>query len=201
MIFPSSGTLSHSFSRPFPTGRRMSFGVVLLALWCIVALSAPLTAQRPSEYQVKAAFLFNFPNFVEWPREILADTTTTLTIGVLGKDPFGDAFTPFLDKRVKGRKTVVHRSTRLQELPFCHVLFICESERKFLPQILEHVEGRGVLTIGESEGFAQNGVVINFVLQGNKVRFQINVDSAARAGLKLSAKLLELALIVQEARE
>jgi hypothetical protein len=175
--------------------------VVLLALWATALMPVPALAQRPSEYQVKAAFIYNFPNFVDWPEGALPDTTTALTIGILGKDPFGDAFAPFLSRAVKGRKGIIRRSTRLQELPFCHILFICESEKKYLPQILEHFRGRPVLTVGETEGFAQTGVMINLVLKGNKVGFEVNVDAVEQARLKLSAKLLDLATIVKEPQE
>jgi len=166
-----------------------------------VVPSAPVLGQRPSEYQVKAAFLYNFPNFVEWPAEVFPDTATTLTIGILGKDSFGGAFAPFVGEIVRGRTLVVERSTRLQELPFCHILFISVSEEKYLPQILEHFRDRSVLTVGETPGYAQAGVMINFVLQENKVRFEINVAATERVNLKLSSKLLKLARIVQEEQE
>lgn len=173
-------------------------GIILLLLLCALPRPLPVDAQRPSEHQVKAAFLFNFPNFVEWPADVLTDTSTTLTIGILGKDPFGNVFLPFIEKTVKGRKARLERSDRLQELPFCHVLYICESEKKYLPQILEQFRGRSVLTVSASEGFAQAGVMINFVLEKSKVRFEINVDAAEGAGLKLSAKLLKLARIIEK---
>ena len=173
-------------------------GIILLSLLCILQRPLPAEAQRPSEHQVRAAFLFNFPNFVEWPADILTDSSMTLTIGILGKDSFGNVFAPFIEKTVKGRRVRLERSNRLQELPFCHVLYICESEKKYLPQILEQFRGRSVLTVGASEGFAQAGVMINFVLEKNKVRFEINVDAAESAGLKLSAKLLKLARIIEE---
>lgn len=170
----------------------------MFVLGIVLLQSFPAAGQRPSEYQVKAAFLYNFPNFIEWPAETSPDTVTTLTIGILGNDPFGNAFEPFAEKTIKGRQVVVRRSSRLQELPICQILFICDSEKKYLPQILEHLKGRSVLTVGETEGFAQSGVIANFVLQDNKVRFEINVAAAERAGLKFGAKLLKLALIVQE---
>lgn len=204
-LFQKSGI--HGRSTPPSTGRLApgialaAVWVVLFILWAIALPPSPALAQRPSEYQVKAAFIYNFPNFVDWPEGTLPDTTTALTIGILGKDPFGDAFDPFLARAVKGRKGIIRRSTRLQELPFCHILFICESEKKYLPQILEHFRGRPVLTVGETEGFAQAGVMINLVLKGNKVGFEVNVDAVERARLKLSAKLLLLATIVKEPQE
>jgi len=174
---------------------RWSAPIGVLLLFCVGPLlfARPSASQRPSEYQVKAAFLYNFPNFVEWPPVALPDTATVITIGILGQDPFGDAFAPFVDKLVKGRGAVVKRSTRLQELPLCQVLFICDSERRYLPQILEHLRGRAILTVGETEGFADAGVMVSFFLQDKRVRFEINVDAAEASGLKFSAKLLKVA--------
>lgn len=187
----------HAPSHSLPSHGKELLGFFLLLLG---SLSSPAAAQQPSEHQVKAAFLYNFPNFVEWPEEALPDSATPLIIGILGEDPFGKAFAPFAGKTIKGRPVIIRRSTRLQELPLCHVLFICRSEAKNLPQILEYLQRRHVLTIGESEDFAQKGVMINFFLEENKVRFEINVKAAEQAGLKISSKLLRLARLVEEKR-
>lgn len=168
----------------------------LIAVATLSAIPAP--AQRASEYEIKAAFLYSFPSFVEWSPQALPDSATSLTIGILGDDPFGDALKPFAGKTVHGRSVVIRRSTRLQELPLCHVLFICESERRYLPQIMEHLSGRSVLTVGEMEGFAEAGVIISFYQSRNRVRFEINAAAAERAGLRLSAKLLKLGRLVEE---
>ena len=196
---PSMGTSARlPVSGPW---RRKSFAFSFVLGILLLLQSFPAAGQRPSEYQVKAAFLYNFPNFIEWPAETVPDTATTLTIGILGDDPFGKAFEPFAEKTIKGRQVAVRRSNRLQELPVCQILFICDSEKKYLPQILEHLQGRSVLTVGETEGFGQAGVIVNFILQDNKVRFEVNLAAAEGAGLKFSAKLLKLALIVQEEQE
>ena len=169
-----------------------------LSLLLFFAAVGPSQAQRPSEYQVKAAFLYNFTNFVEWPPSALPDTATTLTIGILGDDPFGAAFAPFENKPNQGRILHIVRSTRLQELPFCHVLFITKSEEKHLPKILEYFANRPVLTVSETLAFTRAGGAINFVLRDKKIRFEINVDAAEKAGLKLSSKLLKLAIIAPQ---
>jgi hypothetical protein len=171
-------------------------GTLLMCILC--ARSAP--AQQPSEHQVKAAFLYNFANFVQWPTDALADTTT-LTIGILGNDPFGNAFAPFEKRKVKGHPLRIIRSTRLQELPICHVLFISTSEEKHFEQIFQHLKERPVLTVSETPGFAQVGGMVNFVLQDNKVRFEINLQRTREAQLKLSSKLLKLALVIDGSEE
>lgn len=172
----------------------------LLALALSTALSVPSSAQGPSEHQVKAAFLYNFANFVEWPRSTLADTSS-IVIGILGEDPFGQAFAPFKDRTIKGRSLRIIHSKLLQELPFCHILFISSSEEKNLAQIFQYLGDRPVLTVGESAGFAQRGGTINFVMKNKKVRFEINQQRAAKTDLKISSKLLKLASIVEDAPE
>ena len=180
----------------------------LFSRWCVlIALSATTVwwsssrASEPgeyAEYEVKAAFLLSFALFVEWPQEALPDTAGQLTIGLLGDDLFGEALTSIADKPVKGRRLQVKRSGELRDLDSCHILFISPSERKRLPRILEDLGNGAVLVIGESEGFAEAGGMIGFYLQGKKVRFEINPDAAARAGLEVSSKLLNLARIVED---
>ena len=171
---------------------------ILFALTAV--LCAPSSAQSPSEHQVKAAFLYNFANFVEWPSSAL-DDTSSIVIGILGEDPFGQAFTPFENRTVKGHPLRIIHSKLLQELPFCHILFISSSEEKNLPQIFQYLSDRPVLTVGESVGFAQRGGAINFVMKNKKVRFEINQQRAEKADLKISSKLLKLASIVEDAPE
>lgn len=173
---------------------------VLLALVLSTVLCAPSSAQGPSEHQVKAAFLYNFANFVEWPVSAL-DDTSSIVIGILGEDPFGLAFAPFKDRTVKGHPLRIIRSKRLQELPFCHILFISSSEEKNLPQIFHYLGDKSVLTVGESPGFAQRGGAVNFVMKNKKVRFEINQQRATTANLKISSKLLKLADIVEGVSE
>jgi hypothetical protein len=155
------------------------------------------------EYLVKAIFLRNFTQFIEWPDTLFQDASSPLVIGVLGNDPFRDALEETIrDETVKNRPLVVKRSSRVEELKSCHVLFISKSEEGRLDQILAALAGGGgrVLTIGETDGFARRGVIINFFLQGNKVRFEINTDAADRSGHKISSHLLSLAKIVGTAK-
>lgn len=170
----------------------------LLALVASVLFlgAAPLAA-APTEYQVKAVFLFNFSQFVDWPPEAFAEPQSPLVIGVLGNDPFGADLDEIVrGETVNGRPLLVRRYRSIQELDTCHILFIDRSERDRLGQILAALKGRSILTVGDFEGFARNGGVIRFVMTGNKIRLHVNLDAARLAGLTIRAKLLRPAQIV-----
>ncbi|HVN80197.1 MAG TPA: YfiR family protein [Terriglobia bacterium] len=180
-----------------------------LRLWLVVSISvlaligstttAPADSPAFSEYQVKAAFLYNFARFVEWPSNAFPDAQAPILLGVIGEDPFGGALEQVIKgKTVNGRELVLKRLTRQQDLKGFHMLFVSSSEARHLSQIMESLKGKCVLTIGETEGFAQTGGVINFTLEENKVHFEINVDTAERAHLKISSKLLALAKVLKD---
>ena len=170
------------------------WGLTLVLLLPVVGVH-PQESQ-PSEYRLKAAFLFNFAKYVEWPAAAFPDKTSPLIIGVLGKSPFdGDLEQTIRNKTINGRplqiKEIRHSVT---EAASCHILFICTSEKKRLPEIFRGLRDAHVLTVGETDRFTQTGGMINFVPEGNKIRFEINDDAAKKAGLKISSKLLNLAL-------
>lgn len=167
---------------------------VLILLLALLAL--PVSAQEapPLEYELKAAFLYNFVKFVDWPQDAFAGPRSPLTICVYGDDPFGSS----LDGAVHGeslgeRSLLVQRPAVLEELRDCRVLFVSRSERQRLPEVLSEVEGAPVLTVSDTDGFLRAGGIINFVLEDNKVRFLINQDAAERSRLRISSKLLRLA--------
>jgi hypothetical protein len=147
-----------------------------------------------SEYQVKAAFLFHFSQFVEWPEESFKDAHSALTYCTIGGDPFHGA----LDASLSG-KTIGARSFRVmhfkqaQEIQGCQVLFIGAGEKKLIPAILASAKGNSVLIVGESEHFVQEGGMIGFLLEENKIRFEVNLEAAQKANLKISSRLLALA--------
>lgn len=154
-------------------------------------------AESPSEYQVKAVFLYNFAQFVEWPPEAFADERAPLVIGVLGQDPFG----PDLDAALRGetaanRPLVVRRFANVAEIDVCHILFISGSEWPHIDEVLSALRGRSILTVGDTEGFARRGGMIRFVTERNRIRLRISLDAATRAKLTISSKLLRLAEIV-----
>ena len=160
----------------------------------IVPLPAlePADSPRPSEYEVKAAFLYNFAKFVKWPDEELQGST--FVIAVLGQDPFGEA----LDKTIAG-KTILDKKVEIRRLEAvsaanqAQILFVSSSEKARLAEILKALEGESVLTVGESDGFTERGGMIAFKLRSDVVRFDINLDQVERARLKMSSQLIRLA--------
>ncbi len=168
---------------------------------CLAAGHAPDARAQdgtPSEYQVKAAFLYNFAKFVEWPDGDFADAGAPLVIGILGEDPFGDAIDEVIKgKMVNGRPLVIRRLKQTQSLGTCHILFISSSEKKRLGQIVEDLRMASVLTVGEAEAFVQAGGIVGFVMEDGRVRFEINADGAERAQLRVSSKLMALAKVIR----
>jgi hypothetical protein len=175
----------------------MRFRATLIAcLSLALLLSAQADAQesQPSEYQIKAAFLFNFAKFIEWPPESFAGATSPMVIGILGDNPFGnDLERTIQNKTINNHLIEVKPVHSLAEAASCQVLFISASEKKRLAEIFAGLHGTGVLTVSEMDGFTEAGGMINFVLEGKKIRFDINDDAAKKANLKISSKLLSLA--------
>ena len=146
------------------------------------------------EYQVKGAFLLNFTKFVDWPPQAFQEPGAPIAICILGQNPFG----PLLDRAaqqtvVANRAVSVRQVADGQQASQCQVVFMGASERKHWRAWLEALRGSSVLTVGESEGFLTNGGVVNFKLDGDRVRIEISTEAADRAGLHISAKLLSLA--------
>jgi hypothetical protein len=171
----------------------------LAALAGLLAVMPPALAQSPQlrEYQVKAVFLFNFAQFVDWPSSAFPDRQTPLVIGVLGKDPFeGSLEEAVRGETINARPLEIRRFKSVEEVRDCHVLFISNSESAHLERILGALKGRNILTVSDVDGFAERGGMIRFVTEKNKVRFRINLDSAKAAGLTISSKLLRPAEIV-----
>ncbi len=180
--------------------RGLSLFAVVVLLLCGSRVSAQ--GSRPTEYQVKAAFLFNFAKFVDWPPNSFASPQSPFLICILGNDPFGQAIDETLrGQSIGGRRVAVQRVRDASELRHCQMAFISSTEQRHLDSILQAVQGANVLLVGESPGFAAAGGAIQFEMQDDRVRFSINPDAAARAGLRVSSKLLSLATIVHDADE
>ena len=175
-------------------------GLLLAAVAVALALAPPTAQAQTSasrEYQVKAVFLFNFLQFVEWPASTFPDSGTPISIGILGDDPFGTALEETVrDETIHNRRMVVRRSHRLDDLQDCQLLFISKSENRRMADILARLSDRPVLTVSELDGFARQGGIIAFYPDGKKVRFEINTATARRLGLKLSSQLLGLGRII-----
>jgi hypothetical protein len=175
---------------------RRSFLSLNLIWLLLVGGDGRAQVSQPTEYQIKAAFLFNFAKFVQWPPAALAGATSPIVIGILGENPFHDDLARTIrNKTIDDHPLVIKELRSPAEATNCHILFISTSEKRRLPEILKGLEGSSVLTVGEMDHFTESGGMINFVLKGNKVRFQINHDAATRAGLKISSKLMSLALL------
>jgi hypothetical protein len=154
------------------------------------------------EYEVKAAFLENFARFVSWPATALPHGDTPIVIGIVGDDPFGALLTEAMESRpVEGHPVRIVHFRWNDALAGCHILFIAASELNHLPQILSAVAGFPVLTVAEFDAFARRGGAIELKTAGNRVRFDINAGAASAAGLRVSSKLLTLAVHVYAAGE
>jgi len=171
----------------------------------LLFLAGPKAAAQPAvsrEYQVKAVFLFNFAQFVDWPAGTFPSAQAPLVIGVLGNDPF-DGFLDdtIRDEKVNDHPLVVQRYQRVEEIGACHILFISQSESGRLDRILARLKDRNILTVGDEEDFARRGGMIRFVTENNKIRLRINMDAAKAAELTISSKLLRPAKIVTTGKD
>jgi hypothetical protein len=177
--------------------------VLLLQAALLGRWPAQAQENRPPDYRVKAAFLYNFGKFVEWPDAAFASTNAPLVIGVLGGDPFhGDCERIVGNKNINGHPVIVRQishpvsagqASGYPDLKSCHILFISASGSDNLPDILDALKGAKVLTVTDNlDHFATSGVIINFVMENQSVRFEINDEAARRAGLRISSKLLML---------
>jgi len=151
------------------------------------------------EYQVKAAFLYNFAKFVDWPSQAFHGPEDPISICVVGQNPFGGSLEEVVrGQKVGGRSFRVRQISNISTKPDCHILFVCAAEQKRFQSMAGNLIGLAVLTVGESPGFATDGGVVNLKLEGGKVRFEINMDAAEQAQLHISSKLLSLAEVIRK---
>ena len=179
--------------------RQLFFGMFLMLAVLLPPMVARAQATPPTEYQVKAAFLFNFAKFTEWPADSFANSESPFLVCVLGKDPFGR----MLDDTLQGKTILEHPIVvdRLRDAAGarnCQLVFVGRSEAVRLTAVLEALRGSSALVVGETDGFARFGGAIELILEEDRVGFIINPDAAGRAGLRLSSKLLALAKIVHD---
>ena len=169
--------------------------VALLVAALIGLIFNGLAQEKPSEYEVKAAFLFNFAKFVEWPPDAFADTNSPITIGILGENVFGKSLEKIInDRKVNNRGFQFRNFDSAIEATNCQILFISSSKKADFPKIIGALHNASILTVGETDGFLKAGGMINFLFEGNNVRFQISDQAAKKARLKISSKLLSLAV-------
>lgn len=182
--------LGRKYANPF------LFSLLLVSFFLLVKESSVQAVSARSEfteYQVKAAFLYNFPKFVDWPAQSFNDVSKTFIYGVLGKDPFGKFLDALEEKEVQGRKIVVKRYRNVNEIDQCQVLFISYTDEKQVRKITDSLKERGILTVGDGIHFADWGGMVGLFTEQNKIRFNINLSATKKAGLQISSKLLKLA--------
>ncbi len=185
--------------------RRLRAAVALLPLLLVAITLNAQNSSGSSEYLIKAGFIYNFANLVQWPAASFAQPDSPIVIVILGEDHFGATLDRALDgKKVNARSFVIKRARTIFELQRtlgpqkdCQILYVSSSEMAHLGEAIQMLRGVPVLTIGETPGFAKNGGIINLVLEDNKVRFEVNVQAAKEADLNISSRLLALARIVQ----
>ncbi len=164
----------------------------------LLLIATGLSAATPTEYEVKAAFIYNFTKYVQWPPPG-SNADEPFVIGVLGKDPFGLALDEVMGgQSVQRRVIVVRRFSRIEDAAKSHVLFVCASERPHLRRIFEALRNAPVLTVGDMGRFAELGGMINLTTEENRVRFEMNPNAIQRAGLKAGSPLFRLGRIVKE---
>src|ERR1700722_644095 len=155
--------------------------------------------ESAGEYKVKAAFIYNFAQFVDWPDTAFTSADAPFVVAVVGKDPFDGILEQVVaGKRVGARRVVVKHFNSADQIGPCQILFVPMTEDDSLSGIIQKVQNSAVLTIGESEDFDSGGGCFRFFTEDNKMRFEINQDAAEQAGLRVSSKLLRLAKIFKK---
>ena len=196
---------SSEFRRDIPNSRApwnsRGFPLWVVAVgiaWALVAVPC-LRAQsaKPSDYDVKAAYLYNFGHFVEWPANV-ASAHDSFTVCVLGQDPFGPVLdTTLAGETIAGKRVVAKRISALRESGNCQILFLSSAEEARLNKIIEALNKQAVLTVSDMPQFSRRGGMIQFVQEGKRVRFEVNLAAVQQAGLTLSSELLKVATTVR----
>jgi len=197
-VLPSDRLCSVTGSRSCCLSKFMALAVA----WLLVAVSC-MNAQKPSptEYEVKAAYQYNFGRFVEWPAKVSA-ASEFFSICVLGDDPFGLSFDATIaGESINGKKVVVTRIKRPQDAASCRILFISSSEESRLKEILATLDKISVLTVSDISQFTRRGGMIQVVTAANRVRFEVNLTNAGHAALTLSSQLLKVAVSVRRSSQ
>ena len=178
---------------------RRAFFVAITVGFLLSAPNALSQNEEAAEYAVKLGFLYNFTKFIEWPPDSFRDSAAPLVICIVGHDPFRQDLEAELRTRKVGDHPVELRTLAPNDkLSVCHIVFVPVTEKNQADRILRGMRGSRTLTVGETEGFAVLGGIINLTIEDNKVHFEINRLAASRAGLKIGSKLLSIAKIVKE---
>jgi len=177
---------------------------------CFPSFAGLSARGQVEEYLLKAAFLYKFALFVEWPPETFVDAKTPITIGIFGSDPFGKRLDEMVqDEVIRNLKLDVERYNNVDEIikmanekhKIRHILFVSQSESGKLDRIFASLRGRHILTVGESDRFVRSGGIIRFATEKNKIQLMINLDNAKSEKLTISSKLLRVAELMENKRK
>lgn len=191
----------NKFAQFIPNYHRQFFYCVIVLVMLLSDTTAILclnvSVQTELASKVKAAYIINFTRFISWKTQGTAEAKSQIIIATFGTDDIGDILEDFSKKQSDNQSIVVKRlKKKISEVTGCNLLFISQTEQPQLPQILNQLEGTNVLTVSDIPGFASRGGMIGFFIEQNKVKIEINVKATTKAGLKVSAKLLEVAKLV-----
>jgi len=181
------------------TSRGFARVAVALALLMLAGMKLISAGEAPaaSEYQVKAAFIVNFPKYADWPADAFATTNSPIVIAVAGETKVADELQKAIgDRTINGRKIVLRRLASGEETGFCHILFVSAADRQRSPNRLARLKDAAVLTVGEGDDFLKGGGVINLARRDKKIAMEVNLAAAGNAQIKISSKLLSLADVV-----
>ena len=171
----------------------VALGVLLVCMG--ISVEAGIAQERSDlaerEYQIKAAYLYHFAQFVTWPAP--KNQQQTIQLCVVGDDPLGPLLDSLDEKTVEGKSLDIRRLSSIDDARSCHVLFVSSSESQRLPEIFKALQGASVFTVGETEDFTRQGGMARFYNMKNRVRFEINLEATERTGIKVSSKMLRLA--------
>jgi len=174
--------------------------IATMSFVCILCTAAGLLAQqpKPSEYKVKATYIYNFARFVTWPSTFSSGKDESFSVCVLGQDPFGSTLDSTLGgETLDGKHVAIRRISKPQDATGCRILFISSTEESRLKDILTVLDEQGALTVSDMPDFARRGGMIQFVPEGDRIRFEINLTSAESSKLVLSSELLKVASTVK----
>ncbi|MCW8860104.1 MAG: YfiR family protein [Deltaproteobacteria bacterium] len=158
-------------------------------------------AQEPREYQVKAAYLYNFAKFITWPETAFSDKKAPLVIGVLGKNEFNGYLEPLTSKTVRNRPIVVKHFKSIEDVSACQILYLSSSENKQLKTHLKKLSVQAIVTLSDERNFAKQGGIIQFTPVRGRLRFIINLEKAKAVGMKIDSQLLSLAIELLETKK
>ena len=178
--------------------------IAVMIVWILIMLGAKYAHTETLsglEYHVKAGFIYNFAKFVEWPTTSFENSNNVIVLCFASDNPFSDVLFDLNDKIVSGKKIEVRKYKDDNDTEGCNIFFFGTADKTFIQQELIKLRNRNILTVGEIEGFAQMGGIINFFMEQKRLRFEVNVDAARKAGLKLSSQILMSAEIVKGGQE